>query len=551
MRRAVAYLRVSSERQVGNTSIGDQAALARAWARSRDVEIVATFEDDGRSARVGDGLTESFDRRPGWCELAAYLRAHPARRGGPDLVIVKDYKRFSRDVVAAQTTIKTLRASGVEVQAIEQPIDWTVPEQKILLGLYLADGEVDNDRRAASTRRGMVSRLRDGVFIHHPPVGYRSVHAGGKRVGIEPDPATAAHVVAAFTLAADASLPVDASRQLLNRLVGRYVASKGRWLERLTNRVYAGEVHVPAADGRPAEWVPGRHDRIVPAALWAAVQARLTAKPVRGWNVKLPDELPLRGIVRSPAGHAHGGRVLTGSGPRGANGNRVWYYHTLGAGAYRIPATVLHTAVRDVLARLTPTPEYVALIAAVVQEAFSEDSLTATAAADAARRDVERAETRLARAAEAVADGHLDGEGYAVVAARARTLRDDARARIEQAAPPPFDAAGLDAALAVAGNLAGAWDALDALGRRELTCSIWGGEVEAPRGRELNTPNTPLVALLTGDFEAYGHKANGAVSEETAPFGPSDPDGTQLEHPARRLALILAPLRDVGRRLAA
>ena len=283
----------------------------------------------------------------------------------------------------------------------------------------------------------MVARLRDGVFTHKPPVGYRAVHAGGKRLGIEPDPVTAAHVVAAFESAADASLPVDASRQFLNRLVGRYaVRSKSRWVETLNNRVYAGDVHVPAADSRPAEWVQGRHARIIPPALWAAVQARLRAKPGRGWNVALPPELPLRGIVTSPGGHAHSGRVLTGSGPRGANGNRVWYYHTLGAGAYRIPATVLHAAVRDVLVRITPTPEFVALLGAVVREAFAGGALSAGAAAAAARRDIAKANARLANAAEAVADGNLDGEGYAVVADRARVLRDEACARLAKAEAP-------------------------------------------------------------------------------------------------------------------
>ena len=109
----------------------------------------------------------------------------------------------------------------------------------------------------------------------------------------------------------------------------------------------------------------------------------------------------------------------------------------------------------------------------------------------------------------------------------ARVLRDEACARLARAeAPPDLDVAGLDVAVAVAGNLAGTWDALDPLGRRELTCPIWGSEMEAPQGRELNTPQTPLRALLAGDFEAYGRKSKGAVSCETAPFEDGDPDET-------------------------
>ena len=146
MPSCVLYARVSSDRQSGNTSIADQLALLRAWASRSGYDVAAEFVDDGESARVRDGLTESFESRPGWRALRAFLRLNPARRGGPTLVAFKDYKRFSRDVAAAHATIRELRAVGVQVQAAEQPIDWSVPEQKLLVGLYLADGEVDNDR---------------------------------------------------------------------------------------------------------------------------------------------------------------------------------------------------------------------------------------------------------------------------------------------------------------------------------------------------------------------------------------------------------------------
>ncbi len=529
MRRAVAYLRVSSERQVGNTSIADQAAMLRRWASARSVEIVATFEDDGNSARVGVGAVESFDRRPGWVALSGYLRANPARRGGPDLILFKDYKRFSRDVVAAQTTIKALRAAGVEVQAAEQPIDWAVPEQKILLGLYLADGEVDNDRRAASTRRGMVARLRAGVFIHHPPVGYRAVHDGGRRGGIEPDPEAAALVASAFRLAADPARPVDAGRQMLVAAFGHHrVRSKSRWAETLANRVYAGEVHVPEADGRPAEWVAGQHARIVPPDVWAAVQARLAGKPEKGRRAPLTPALALRGLVVCPEGHPHAGRVLTGSGPRSHTGAQHFYYHTLGAGAYRVRAESVHAAVRARLAAVQPTPEFLALLRAVVEDAEGNSAEAARAVQTAARRDVAAAEAKLLAAADAAAEGRIDADGYAALAARSRALRDDALARIERAVQTaaPVPAGDLAGAFDVAGDLAGTWDRTDTQGRRTLAGSIMPAGVALNPDGHLNPALSPIEALLTGDFEACGAKTKGAVSEETAPFEGCDPDET-------------------------
>ncbi len=43
--------------------------------------------------------------------------------------------------------INTLLKLGIEPQAIEQPVDLSIPENKMMLALYLAAPEVKNDRR--------------------------------------------------------------------------------------------------------------------------------------------------------------------------------------------------------------------------------------------------------------------------------------------------------------------------------------------------------------------------------------------------------------------
>jgi hypothetical protein len=51
--------------------------------------------------------------------------------------------------------INTLRKLGVKPQAIEQPLDLQIPENKMMLAFYLAAPEVENDRRSLNVIHGM------------------------------------------------------------------------------------------------------------------------------------------------------------------------------------------------------------------------------------------------------------------------------------------------------------------------------------------------------------------------------------------------------------
>jgi site-specific DNA recombinase len=68
--------------------------------------------------------------------------------------------------------INTLRTLGVEPEAIEQPLDLSIPENKIMLAFYLAAPEVENDRRALNTFHGMRRAKKEGRYMGKAPLGY-------------------------------------------------------------------------------------------------------------------------------------------------------------------------------------------------------------------------------------------------------------------------------------------------------------------------------------------------------------------------------------------
>ncbi|MAQ93555.1 MAG: hypothetical protein CMM84_16310 [Rhodothermaceae bacterium] len=542
MRRAVAYARTSSGRQRDNTSIPDQLRICRARASRYQAAIVAEFTDEAVSAKRRDGLSESFAGRVGWNALLSFLAAEAEAGRVVDLVLVKDYKRFSRDIPAGHAEIQRLGAMGVELQAVEQHVDPSVPAAKILRSIYLADGEVDNDYRSRLARSSMVARLASGVFIHKPPVGYRATHAGGKRTGIEPDPELAPLVREAFAVSADPARSLDAGRQHLAARIEaahpgqtpRAVQSRSRWKDVLVNRVYLGEVHVPAhgtpgsAEFQPERWVEGTHEAVISAELWARVQARIHGRSRPQSRRGVNPGVPLRGLVRAPRGHRDAGAVCTGSGPRGKSGERVWYYHTSGAGAYRVLAREVHAAADELLASLAPSPGVAALVSEIVRERLLGVEASAEAQRERARAALDAAESRLFRAAEAAIEGTIDPETHKTLTERYRADRDRALADLDEAdSRQGGDAvAHVERAARLACDLPRLWASSSPARRLAIGGSILPTGFEVEGGAVVEPRLSPIMALL---FSLSG--TEGPKTETPAPGGSgrvplSDPDET-------------------------
>src|SRR5690606_32754427 len=98
-----------------------------------------------------DHSAKTFER-PAWAGLLSDLKK---AKGRVDLVLFTKWDRFSRNAGDAYHMIGVLRKLGAEPQAIEQPLDLSVPENKMMLAFYLAAPEVENDRRALNTIAGM------------------------------------------------------------------------------------------------------------------------------------------------------------------------------------------------------------------------------------------------------------------------------------------------------------------------------------------------------------------------------------------------------------
>ncbi|WP_238381681.1 recombinase family protein [Mucilaginibacter pedocola] len=154
MKVADLYVRVSTDEQADKGySQRDQEERLRRYCEINSITVhKVIFEDHS---------AKSFER-PAWNKLLAEIKR---TRGKRNLILFTKWDRFSRNAGDAYMMISLLRKLGIEPQAVEQPLDLTIPENKMMLAFYLAAPEVENDRRALNTFYGMRRAKKEGRWM--------------------------------------------------------------------------------------------------------------------------------------------------------------------------------------------------------------------------------------------------------------------------------------------------------------------------------------------------------------------------------------------------
>lgn len=178
MLKADIYIRVSTDEQADKGySQRNQEEVLRRYCEFKGITI--------RKVVYEDHSAKTF-KRPEWQEL---LKEYKKRRGIVDLVLFTKWDRFSRNAPDAYQMIGALKNLAIEPQAVEQPLDMSVPENKMMLAIYLTSGEVENDRRALNVFFGMRRAKKEGRWMGTAPVGYinKVNESGRKYIAIDPE----------------------------------------------------------------------------------------------------------------------------------------------------------------------------------------------------------------------------------------------------------------------------------------------------------------------------------------------------------------------------
>lgn len=121
------YIRVSTDEQADRGySQRNQEEVLRKYC---DINFIAV-----RDVIYEDHSAKTFNR-PQWKKLLLNLKKY---KNKIDFILFTKWDRFSRNAGDAYQMISTLRKLGVEPQAMEQPLDLAIPENKMMLAFYLA-----------------------------------------------------------------------------------------------------------------------------------------------------------------------------------------------------------------------------------------------------------------------------------------------------------------------------------------------------------------------------------------------------------------------------
>lgn len=403
MKIADLYIRVSTDEQADKGySQRDQDERLRKYCQINGIKV--------RKVLFEDHSAKTFNR-PQWNKYLTEIRKNKGR--GANLVIFTKWDRFSRNAGDAYQMISTLTRLGIEPQAVEQPLNLEIPENKIMLAFYLAAPEVENDRRALNVKHGMRRARKEGRYMGVAPIGYdnKTREDGSKHIAFNPIEAPFMKWI--FATIAEGVFAPDQIRKMAN---GRgFMISRMNFYREIRNPVYYGKIVVKAFKDEEEQWVNGLHEPLITETLFYKVQDILNGrtKGMRLHAVKINEGLPLQGFLEC----ATCNKQLTGSASKGKKGGYYYYYHAqsvYGCGC-RYKADHVNKAVQEELLKFIPLPGMAELYKLVVLDIYKTHKGNTVDQRREIAEQIATLNTKLANARELLFDGKLEADDYAVM----------------------------------------------------------------------------------------------------------------------------------------
>lgn len=331
------YIRVSTDEQADRGySQRNQEEVLLKYCNSRSIKV--------RNIIYEDYSAKSFDR-PEWQKLLLKLK----RRGNNvNLILFTKWDRFSRNAGDAYQMINTLRRLGVEPQAIEQPLDLSIPENKMMLAFYLAAPEVENDRRALNTFHGMRRARKEGRYMGLAPVGYVNKITELGRKYIAPEEPHATILKWAFIEISKGNFNTEQVWKMAREKGLK--CSKNAFWRAIRSPLYCGKIFIPKYKDEDSYLVNGQHDAIVSESLYRKVQEVLDNRG-RKYRPKIKTiaDFPVRGFLTCPECN----RILTASKSKGRS-RYYYYYHCISPCKYRVHSEKVNEAIEKDIRAFIP-----------------------------------------------------------------------------------------------------------------------------------------------------------------------------------------------------
>ena len=157
------YCRISVDEELDrdNTSIENQKAIIEEYVRERFPDATLTFYED----RDRSGYT--FEQREGYQRMRRQMLDHKI-----DILIIKDFSRFSRRNSRGLVELEDLRDYGIRIISIGDNIDYPTKDDWMLIQFKFLMNEMPVTDTSKKVRAVVKRRQQDGKWLCAAPYGY-------------------------------------------------------------------------------------------------------------------------------------------------------------------------------------------------------------------------------------------------------------------------------------------------------------------------------------------------------------------------------------------
>jgi hypothetical protein len=252
--------------------------------------------------------------------------------------------------------------------AIEQSLDLSVPENKMMLAFYLAAPEVENDRRSLNVIHGMRRAKKEGRFMGKAPIGYMNRTDEFRRKYIAPKEPQAEILKWVFKKIAEGIFNTEQIYKIAKQK--GFAGTKSPFCFAMRNPVYCGKIFIPKYKDEESRFIIGTHEPIISDELYYQVQDVLDGRK-RTYRLKVVsnDSLPLRGFLICPKCN----KLLTGSASKG-NTKYYTYNHCTGGCPCRYRADNVNQLFVSEIKKQIPKPEIVDLFRTLLTDPLDDQA---------------------------------------------------------------------------------------------------------------------------------------------------------------------------------
>ena len=395
----ILYCRVSTDEQADGCSLDVQERFLRAYCDNHHYNIIGE-EQPYRE----DYSAKHYDlRRPKMKQLYDYCRKH---RHEVDKVLFLRWDRYSRNVEFAFTyKRKFYDELGIEINAIESPIDFKSTEWSMLLSMYCGAAHTEDEKISRRTKDGIHGTLLKGKCSNKAPRGYVNKRDEKGESYVDIDEPQARTIRKVFQ---EIAKGVEAPNCIRRRLCPNI--PKDAFYRMLRNVFYIGLIRVPAYMDDPEQTVKGLHDAIIDTDTFDKVQDILNGKRKNEPRLSkaIDPDLYLRKYIVCPiCGHSITGATSTGKG------GKYKYYNCCHDGKHlRRPADYVNDTFATWVGGLRPNKEVLDLYTEVLQDLRGEHKQDRQKEVDALCKEIEKVKERLNNADIKYCEGNLKEENY-------------------------------------------------------------------------------------------------------------------------------------------